>query len=206
MKILITAGPTWVKIDQVRILTTIFTGRTGLALAKAFKKTGHQVTLLVNSHCLGEIKGIRTVEFCYFDQLKQNLIQELQNNKYDAVIHSAAVSDYILKKPFTGKIASGKLELVVRLSPAEKLIKLIKRLNPQAYLIQFKLEIQRKGLIDIAYASLKHNNSDYVVANAWEDLENGYKAFFINRDKNIINLNSLNQLFRVIHKSICEHF
>ena len=38
MKVLITAGPTWIKVDDVRVITTIFSGNTGIFLAKNFKK------------------------------------------------------------------------------------------------------------------------------------------------------------------------
>ena len=36
MKVLITGGATWIKIDVVRIITNIFTGKTALFLAKEF--------------------------------------------------------------------------------------------------------------------------------------------------------------------------
>ena len=48
MKVLITGGPTWVKIDEVRIITNIFTGRTALFLAKEFKRRKYDVTLIIN--------------------------------------------------------------------------------------------------------------------------------------------------------------
>ncbi len=38
MKVLVTAGSTWTKIDDVRIITNRFTGKTGLGLAQGLKK------------------------------------------------------------------------------------------------------------------------------------------------------------------------
>ena len=46
-KILITAGPTWVRLDDVRVITNVFTGKSGVALAESLARKGHTVTLLL---------------------------------------------------------------------------------------------------------------------------------------------------------------
>ena len=46
-KILITAGPTWVAVDKVRVITNIFGGALGTIIAEQAKKTGAQITLLM---------------------------------------------------------------------------------------------------------------------------------------------------------------
>jgi phosphopantothenoylcysteine decarboxylase/phosphopantothenate--cysteine ligase len=204
MKILITAGPTWIKIDEVRILTSIFTGGSGIFLAQEFKKRGHRVTLIVNAHCLVKVSGLRVVAFRYFDEFKKAVIAELRRGDYDAVIHSAAVSDYRLEKPFRGKISSGKAAVSLRLIPTQKLISMMRVVAQKTILVQFKLELKRSGLIEKAYRSLIKNGSDFVVANALEDLQRGYRAFLIDKNKNIVSLDSKKALFtnllRVIRK------
>jgi phosphopantothenoylcysteine decarboxylase/phosphopantothenate--cysteine ligase len=203
MKILITAGPTWVKIDEVRILTSIFSGKTGLYLAKQFAKSNHSVTLLVNPHCLEQkIRGIRVIIFKYLEDFSKKITEELRKNKYDVIIHSAAVSDYKLNKVYQGKIPSGKSGLAFKLIPAEKIIKKIRKLAKESLLIQFKLEIKRKGLLEKAYKSLKENKSDFVIANALEDLRLGYKAFLMDKDKNTISLDSKKDLFLSLCKIV----
>ncbi len=179
MKILITAGATWVKVDQVRIITNRFTGKTGLYLAKELKAKGHSVTLLINPHCTGRVKGLNCFYYHYFDQFKRRVSSLLKKKHYDAIIHMAAVSDYKLSRPRTGKISSGKKELTLKLIPAEKIVKTIRKLAKKSILIQFKLEASRKGLRNKAYRSLKSNKSDFVVANALPDLGLRYKAFLI---------------------------
>jgi len=196
VKILVTAGPTWIKIDEVRILTSIFTGKTGLYLAREFAKKGHSVTLFINPHCLGQkIKGIHVINFKYFEDFKRKVTKELKDKRYDVIIHSAAVSDYKLKKVFSAKIPSGKKSLALELIPTQKLVKTIRRLVKGSVLIQFKLEIKRKGLLEKAYRSLKENKSDFVVANALEDLRHTYKAFLIDKHKKAISLESKKELF-----------
>ncbi|MFH1875994.1 MAG: phosphopantothenoylcysteine decarboxylase, partial [Candidatus Omnitrophota bacterium] len=193
MKILITAGPTWVKIDEVRVLTTIFTGNTGLYLANEFAKSGHQVTLLVNPHCFcshRNVTSVRIIPYRYFDELKAAITGELRARKYDAIIHSAAISDYVLKKTFQGKIPSGKKPLTLEFLPAGKIITTIRKLAPASTLIQFKLEAERRGLLARAYESLRRNKSDYVVANAYCDLRSLYRAFLLDKDGGILLLDS----------------
>ncbi len=48
MKILVTAGNTQVRIDKVRCLTNIFTGRTGASIALEAHRRGHDVTLFTS--------------------------------------------------------------------------------------------------------------------------------------------------------------
>jgi len=195
MKILITGGPTWVKIDEVRIITNIFTGKTALFLAKYFKKRGCKVTLVLNTQSIPKLPvNIRVIPFKYYQDLKNRLETELKKVKYNAIIHSAAISDYKLTKVFKGKISSEKRGLILKLVPTLKLIKMIRRLAKESFVVQFKLEINQSQLVDKAYHSLKKNSTDLVVANSLIDLKLGYRAFIIDRNKNIKEVNSKKSL------------
>jgi len=196
-RILITAGPTWIKVDSVRVITTIFSGNTGIFLARNFKKHGFRVTLIINSPYLdkAQLNGVKVIPFKYFEDFKEKITKELKTGCYDTIIHSAAVSDYKLANVFKGKIASGKKSLILKLTPAEKIIKIMRKLQKNATLIQFKLEIKRKELAAKAFKSLKENKSDFVVANAFEDLKFRYKSFMIDKVNNITPINSKNALF-----------
>jgi phosphopantothenoylcysteine synthetase/decarboxylase len=206
MKILVTAGATWVKIDDVRILTTRFTGRTGIEIARSLQKSGHDVTLLINPHCVAkELGGLKTIEFKYYEELKSNLQKLLKTRHFDCLIHSAAVSDYILPKPVKGKIASNKKQLELKLRPSQKLTLLARSIAPNLLIVQFKLEARRFGLIDKAYASLKRNHSDFVVANALSDLDKKYKAYFVNSGKEFVALNSRKELIHVLGRILSHN-
>lgn len=202
MKILVTAGPTWIKIDRVRILTSVFTGYTGLCLARALKKKGHRVTLVMNTHCIRDTSGLKVLSFRYFEEFKAHVSTELRAQRYDAIVHSAAVSDYTVRSASSGKIPSGKKALRLLLRPTEKIVTLIRRLAPEAVLVQFKLEIKRKGLLEDAYKSLTSNGSDFVVANALEDLTTGYKAFLIDAHKHVTVIHTRSRLADLLHKAI----
>src|SRR5438552_2619561 len=103
MNLLVTAGNTQTPIDRVRAITNIFTGRTGSGIAWHALERGHTVTLLASHpELLAELsKGASlpadrwtVVPYRTFDDLQQQLEERLRRGGFDAVIHSAAVSDY----------------------------------------------------------------------------------------------------------------
>ncbi|MCF7894413.1 MAG: hypothetical protein K9L84_05055 [Candidatus Omnitrophica bacterium] len=206
MQLLITAGPTWTKVDKVRVLTNRFTGRTGLYLANKLSEKGHKITLVINPHSVGKVTGINSFYFYYFAEFKKKITELLKSNNFDAIIHMAAVSDYLPRIEKKGKIPSGEKNLNISLTPAPKIIKIIRKLAKDSILIQFKLEAKKRGIIDKAYRSLEENGSDYVVANALEDLKNGYKAILIDKQKNKIKISSKENLAEKLNKTILTRY
>lgn len=196
MNILITAGATNVKIDKIRVITNIFTGRTGLFLAKEFKKRNNEVTLIINSRWISRLpSNIKIITFSYFDDFRKIIENKLKNNFYDVIIHSAAVSDYRVKREFQGKISSKIKNLNISLVPTTKIIRCLRKLAPESFIVQFKLEIDSHRLIEKAYTSLIDNGSNLVVANAFCDLSNlHYQAFIIDKNKKVYKVNSKRSL------------
>ena len=102
MNLLVTAGNTLVPIDRVRCLTNVFSGRTGAAVALEADTRGHAVTLLTSHlEAVTSLAGGKTLSerWCLrsyrtFDDLHR-LMAEFVKGGLDAVIHSAAVSDYL---------------------------------------------------------------------------------------------------------------
>lgn len=105
MRILITAGNTQTPIDDVRVITNVFTGRTGTQIALAAQDRGHAVCLLTShpelvadhvSSPAGPSAAWEVHSYRTFDDL-QSLMQRLVTSEtFDAIIHCAAVSDYQL--------------------------------------------------------------------------------------------------------------
>lgn len=105
MKVFVTAGNTLTPIDQVRAftklilgdaITNIFRGRTGTEIALELAAYGHEVVLATSSPDLVPSSNMRlhVIPYKLFDQLATIMEREIRNEGYDAVIHSAAVSDY----------------------------------------------------------------------------------------------------------------
>ena len=180
-KILITCGPTWVPVDDVRVISNTSSGILGQTCAKACQEKGAKVTLLEGPGTEKiALTGIRRVRFQFLHELEDLLKKEL-DKKYDIVIHAAAVSDFKLKRPFVGKTSSKQKTLTLTLVPTRKLIRLIKTKSPGCFLVGFKLEprYHRGLLLEKAQALLKESQCDAVVANA---LKPGYQAFIVYKD------------------------
>jgi len=183
--ILVTAGPTWVPIDQVRIITAIFSGRTGIEIARRAADAGANVTLLLGPgraampECVRQT--VRIARFRYFDEFATLLKNELRVRRYDVIVHSAAVSDYRPNQTCTGKIASGADSLAIRLEPTPKLLPMIRRVAPQALLVGFKLEVGRSEdeLVRVARQNMHADGSDVVVANDLDQMRDGHTAFIV---------------------------
>lgn len=189
-KILITAGPTWVPIDKVRAITNVFGGALGFIMAETAYKMGADVTLLFGPGrvCLPfPKKKFQIIKFKYFDELLKLVKKEVGSKKYNAVIHSAAVSDYTPVIAEKGKIKSGKKKLIIKLKPTIKIVDLIKKIDPDTFLVKFKLEVNlpEKKLIDVARKSMISSNADMMVANSFNAISTNHKAFIIDKSVNI---------------------
>jgi len=185
-KILITCGPTWVPIDNTRVMSNISTGQLGQIFAEDFGKAGGEVTLLegpVRFPCSSKKITIR--KFSFYDELVALLREELKK-KYDVIIHAAAVADYKLKKPFTQKISSTKKSLTLELIPTAKIIHLIKKWNPDVFLVGFKLEskITPELLSSKTRDLFLKAHCDLVIANAFS--RGQYKGYIISEKDGIL--------------------
>lgn len=210
-KILITAGPTWVALDAVRLISNMASGQTGIILALNLQKKGAKVTLLLGSTELrcSLPQNLRVLRFRFFDELKRKLCQELGDTKYDAVIHSAAVSDYKPAKLNRGKVKSGCRKLRLDLVPTEKIINRIKKKNSSLYLVGFKFKPQesKASLLKDAGFLLRQSRADLVVANTTA-VDNLYQAYIVDSKGSRGPLHSrramAQELIKRLAKDLCK--
>lgn len=182
-RVLITAGPTWVAIDQARVISNLATGETGFLLAERFKKLGALVTLLLGpGNFFKTVTGIKVVHFNYFSQLAGLLNRELKSRKYSAVIHAAAVADYQPKITSCGKVSSRRKSWKLNLVPTPKLISRLKNYQPNLFTVGFKFEPQadKIKLIKKGRELLKTADLNLVVANS--NKNKGYQAYILNKE------------------------
>ena len=181
-KILVTAGSTWIPIDTVRVITNIFKGNIGFVIAKTAAELGAEVTLLLGpSFSVSNLKlpkKLTILRFKYFDDLDKLMTENLKNNKFDAVIHSAAVSDFKLSKEYKGKIKSDK-KLILELVPTIKIVDKLKKIDPSIFLVKFKLEvgITPEKLKSIAAKSMVQSDADMIVANIYNPKFSDHEAY-----------------------------
>lgn len=96
MNILITAGGTSEKIDNVRSITNHSTGRLGKAIAETFLVQGHHVTYLTTPYAVRPIATEQLIieEIETTEELLAKMTQLLATQVFDGIVHSMAVSDF----------------------------------------------------------------------------------------------------------------
>ena len=102
MNCIVTAGPTFEPLDDVRRLTNFSTGRLGTELANFLTAHGHKVTLLIGESATysGECRARSVKVFSTTADLCAKL-KSFSSKKVDAIFHAAAVSDFTFGKMFT---------------------------------------------------------------------------------------------------------
>lgn len=117
----------------------------------------------------------RCHEYTYktFEEYYAKIMALLKNNKYDMVVLAAAVSDYGVVNYVDGKIRSGNT-MSIELTPFPKIISEVKKLQPDTFLVGFKLLVgsTEEELIAAAKDSLEKNKCSVVVANDLENIKN----------------------------------
>ncbi len=180
MNCIVTAGPTYEPLDDVRRLTNFSTGRLGTELADFLVARGHQVTLLISAQAtyVGGRRTQRVEVFTTTANLREKL-QALPAKKVNAVFHTAAVSDFRfgrirLQSPHgtlteikSKKIPTGEGTLLVELVPTKKIIAELRAWFPSAKLVGWKFEAEgkRPDAIHAAEQQLIQCLTDACVAN-----------------------------------------
>ncbi len=181
MRCLVTAGPTFEPLDQVRRLTNHSTGRLGSELGQYLALGGHEVTLLVGQQATwrgGEHSAVRVETFTTTDNLRLRL-RALADEGWEAIFHAAAVSDFTFGKAFRRdaegalqEVQSGKLStrgepLLVELVPTAKVIAELRGWFPRATIVGWKYEVDgsRASVIEKASRQIFENQTDACVAN-----------------------------------------
>ncbi len=162
--ILITAGPTYEKIDPVRFIGNYSSGKMGFALAEECARRGMQVTLIagpVSLECSSPIKRI-DVESC--QEMYDAAIEEFPN--VDAAILCAAVADYRPAEVADTKIKRHDDEdLTLRLLPNKDIAaELGRRKQQNQRLVGFALETNDEEIN--AQKKLAKKNFDFIVLNS----------------------------------------
>jgi phosphopantothenoylcysteine decarboxylase/phosphopantothenate--cysteine ligase len=180
MNFIITAGPTFEPLDQVRRLTNFSTGKLGIELANFLAAKGHQVTLLKGYYAVhtGAVAVARTITFTTTEDLHQRL-RTCAIDSVDVVLHAAAVSDFRFGKVYersasgdlnevrAGKVPTRAGSLLVELLPTQKIIGELRSWFPKARLVGWKYEVDGTQAEALAKADeqLRRCQTDACVVN-----------------------------------------
>lgn len=162
-KIMITAGPTYEKIDPVRFIGNYSSGKMGFALAEECAKRGAEVTLItgpVSLQCNPDIHRI-DVESC--EEMYQAATQAFEQS--DAAILCAAVADFRPGEVADKKIKREKDDLELRLVPTHDIAAALGKMKQKHQrIVAFALETNDEE--SNAQKKRKKKNADFIVLNS----------------------------------------
>lgn len=214
MNCIVTAGPTYEKMDNVRRLTNFSTGQLGTELANFLAARGHKVTLLLGETATygGERRVQRVEKFSTTASLTA-WFQKLSGEPVDAIFHAAAVSDFTFGKIWlrsaagdlsevkAGKISTRQGTLLAELLPTPKIIGMLRDRFPQTQIIGWKFEMDgnRADVLRAAERQMRDCRTDACVANG-----KAYGEGFglLSRDGKQLHLPDKNVLFAALLKFI----
>ena len=180
MKCIVTAGPTYEELDDIRRMTNFSTGTLGTELANYLVEQGHEVELLRGhySTCGIESKAQSVQIFTTTADLSRRL-EGLGSSEVGAVFHAAAVSDFTFGKIWrrasggelseikSRKISTRRGTVLAELTPTPKIIGRLRGWFLKARLVGWKYELEgnRAQVINLAEKQLEENQTDACVVN-----------------------------------------
>lgn len=173
-KVVVTAGPTYEKIDPVRFIGNYSSGKMGLAIAEEFAGRGAEVVLvcgpvnLKTSH-----PAIRRVDVESAVQMYEVTSKEFVNS--DVAVLSAAVADFTPKEKADHKIKRGKDDLLLELLPTKDIAAELGRIKTASQLlVGFALETNDEEVN--ALSKMQRKNLDMIVLNSLNDKGAGFSV------------------------------
>ncbi|QIK58883.1 bifunctional phosphopantothenoylcysteine decarboxylase/phosphopantothenate--cysteine ligase CoaBC [Dysgonomonas sp. HDW5A] len=196
-KILITAGPTYEKLDPVRFIGNYSSGKMGFALAEECAERGAEVVLIAGPVSLKTThSSIRRIDVESAEQMYQAATTEFTDS--DAAILCAAVADYRPKEQADNKIKRKEgINLTLELIPNKDIAASLGKAKKEGQtLIGFALETNNEE--QNALYKITKKNLDYIVLNSLNDNGAGFQ-----HDTNkiaILNKNGLRTNFELKNK------
>jgi len=163
-KVLITIGGTYEAIDPIRGISNKSSGKMGLELAKEAYSRGWDVKIIAGIVDVDIPKCLDVIHVESSEEMNKKTKKLV--NDYDVFIATAAVSDFAPIDKKESKISSS-INLSLEFKKTEKIIKQIKEINPDIFLVGFKAEynVSNDKMIDLAKNQMKEAGTDLVVAN-----------------------------------------
>ena len=162
-KILITAGPTYEKIDPVRFIGNYSSGKMGFALAEECSRRGAKVVLVAGPVSLTCTESIQRVDVESCKEMYEVAVEEFPN--CDVAILCAAVADFRPEKIAEQKIKRVGDDLLLKLKPTQDIAATIGTMKGEGQrIVAFALETNEEE--SNAQRKLEKKNADFIVLNS----------------------------------------
>ncbi len=210
-KVLVTAGPTYEKIDPVRFIGNYSSGKMGFAIAEEMAARGAEVTLIAGPVNLKlSNKRIRRIDVESASEMYQAAIEVFPES--DIAVLSAAVADFTPMERAVVKLKRGEDDLKLELAPTRDIAaELGRKKRAGQWLIGFALETNDEE--NNAVSKMKRKNLDLIVLNSLRDEGAGFggdtnKVTLIDKEENklIYDLKTKSEVAIDIADRIAEFF
>jgi phosphopantothenoylcysteine decarboxylase / phosphopantothenate---cysteine ligase len=168
MRALVTAGPTYERIDPVRYIGNFSTGKMGIAIADELALKGAQVTLICGpTHVRAKQLGVTTIAIESAEEMYAACMQAYPTTHI--AVMAAAVADYKPQITATQKIKKhGEEQLTLELVKNNDILQTLGEIKqPWQTLVGFALETEHE--LANAEAKLQKKNADVMVLNSLQD-------------------------------------
>ena len=161
--VMITAGPTYEKIDPVRFIGNYSSGKMGFALAEECLRRGANVTLIAGPVALSCSQAINRINVESCEEMYQAATQAFAEN--DAAILCAAVADFKPSNVADRKIKREKDDLELRLVPTHDIAAALGKMKQKHQrIVAFALESNDEEAN--AQKKRQKKNADFIVLNS----------------------------------------
>lgn len=161
LKVLVTAGPTFERIDAVRGVTNSSSGKMGFAIAKAAFEAGAEVTLVAGPTMLPAPVGVRRVNTISAGDMLEAVNAEVPY--IDIFISVAAVADYHVLNQSEHKIKKDAHILTLELAPNPDILANVAGLADPPFCVGFAAESE--NLLEFAETKRRRKKLPLLVAN-----------------------------------------
>jgi len=171
-KVLITAGPTYEKIDPVRFVGNYSSGKMGFALADACAKQGAEVTLITGPvNVRAKHAAINRINVESAEEMYKAVLSKF--DKMDGAILCAAVADFTPVSQSDYKLKREHDNLVVELKPTLDIAAEVGKIKRhEQFLVGFALETNNEEAN--AKSKMERKNFDFIVLNSLQDPNSGF--------------------------------
>lgn len=172
-KVLITAGPTYEKIDPVRFIGNYSSGKMGFALAEECARRGAKVTLVAGPVSLKvNHPNITRIDVESAEEMYNASVKAFP--EMDAAILCAAVADFRPSEQYAEKVKRGEDLLTISLVPNKDIAASLGKMKKTSQrLVGFALETNDEETN--ALKKIVKKNLDYIVLNSLNDAGAGFK-------------------------------
>jgi len=210
LKALVTAGPTYERLDPVRFIGNFSTGKMGIALAETLAEKGALVTLVLGpTHLSSSHPQITIIKVESGKEMYDACLQKFPDA--DIAIMAAAVADYRPQEVAHEKIKKKDTTFSLQLEKTTDILASLGKIKKaHQLLVGFALETQNEEAN--ALKKLREKNVDIIVLNSLKDAGAGFahdtnKVTLLSSDgkKNVLPLQTKKETAEAIVNTILKY-